>query len=83
MISHLFFADVLILFSVASSQQAGVMENIVSHFCQIFGQKISTAKSRLFVLPDVRSGVSQPLSLTFDIRLTLDLGKYFGSTSSS
>lgn len=46
-LSHLFFADDLLLFGEASPQQARVMEVLLRQFCQVSGQQMNISKSRV------------------------------------
>lgn len=45
LLSHLFFADNLMLISEASMDQATMVSNILEMFCYFSGQKVSEAKS--------------------------------------
>ncbi|PKI46826.1 hypothetical protein CRG98_032764 [Punica granatum] len=47
-ISHLMFADDLLLFSEASMEQVQVIKNVLDAFCAALGQKANSAKSLLF-----------------------------------
>ncbi|KAI5653776.1 hypothetical protein M9H77_30963 [Catharanthus roseus] len=47
-ISHLFFADDLLLYGEASISQAQIMEGVLSVFCSESRQKIYLSKSKLF-----------------------------------
>lgn len=51
-ISHLFFADDLILFAEASKSQIDVIMECLNYFCAISGQVIRPAKEKLFVSPN-------------------------------
>lgn len=48
-ISHLFSVDDLILFRKTSDKQAWVMSDILKDFCRYPGQRVSMAKSKLFL----------------------------------
>lgn len=74
----MFFAEDLILFGEATKKQAQFMEKIMTEFCNIFGQQVNLAKSRLFVSLNVGFNKARVLSNNFDITLTNDLGKYIG-----
>lgn len=50
LVSHLLFADDLILFGEATSRQAKCMEDVMRNFCLLSGQEVSNSKSQLFGL---------------------------------
>ncbi|KAA3486895.1 Retrovirus-related Pol polyprotein LINE-1 [Gossypium australe] len=47
-ISHLFFADDLVIFCKAHCDQACLLKNILDQFCEVSGHKISTRKSNIY-----------------------------------
>lgn len=47
-ISHLFFADDLVLFAEASLEQVEVVNSVLNVFCGILGQKVNANKTRVF-----------------------------------
>lgn len=49
-LSHLFFADDLILFAEASVSQALVIKNCLDHFCNLSGEKVNFSKSSMVFL---------------------------------
>ena len=77
-ISHLFFADDLMLFGRASRDQMEVMMKCIEEFYRASGLKISVAKSRLFVSPNVDNAIARSLSTLSSIPLTNNLGTYLG-----
>lgn len=79
-ISHLFFADNLILFAEASKSQIDVLVimECFNDFCAISGQVISPAKEKLFVSPNFHKLTAREISARCQIPLTADLGKYLG-----
>lgn len=77
-ISHFLFADNIVLFCEASVQQAKLMERLLSKFCSYSGQKISTAKSKLFVSPNTPRHIARSLRRKFRIPLSSNLVKYLG-----
>lgn len=52
-ISHLFFADDLLLFGDASVKQLEVMLGCLNHFCACLGEKMSVEKSRMLLSKNV------------------------------
>ena len=47
-ISHLFFADDLILFAKASEENSESINEVLDYFCAESGQKVSAKKSRIY-----------------------------------
>jgi hypothetical protein len=47
--THLFFADDLILFAKATKKNCLVIIRVLKEFCDASGQKVSLAKSRIFL----------------------------------
>lgn len=74
-ISHLFFADDLILFAEASKSQIDVLMECLNDFCAISGRP---AKEKLFVSPNFHKLTAREISARCQIPLTADLGKYLG-----
>ncbi|BFG41163.1 hypothetical protein CerSpe_274360 [Prunus speciosa] len=77
-ISHLFFADDLILFGKASVNQAIVMKNCLDGFCRLSGQKVSFEKSMIYVSPNTSSELAHSIATICGSPLTTCLGKYLG-----
>ncbi|CAN1177289.1 Putative ribonuclease H protein At1g65750 [Linum perenne] len=77
-LSHLFYADDLILLSEASVAQADVIAQCLDQFCLASGQAVSREKSALFCSKNLDRRVAADISIRFGIPLTQDLGKYLG-----
>lgn len=77
-ISHLMFADDLLLFGVATETQGALMASIMKEFCDVSGQKVSIMKSHLYFSSNTPNTQRQALGLRFGIPITYDLGKYLG-----
>lgn len=77
-ITHLFFADDLLLFGEASTDQMGIMMHCLDTFCEASGQNVSKDKSRILVSNNVHRGEANRIRHLAGIRLTSDLGKYLG-----
>ncbi|KAL6141307.1 hypothetical protein ACLB2K_059597 [Fragaria x ananassa] len=75
-VSHLFFADDLVLFAEASPSQAIVMKRCLDQFCSLSGQAVSFEKSLLFCSPNTCKSLAAAISRTCGSPLTAHLGKY-------
>lgn len=77
-LSHLFFADNVLLFSKATASQANVIEGILSEFAGKSGLKVNVSKSRAFFSAATpRSKIDSIVSIT-GIRHTTSLERYLG-----
>ncbi|VVA23746.1 PREDICTED: ribonuclease H At1g65750, partial [Prunus dulcis] len=77
-ISHLFFADDLVLFGKASIEQAVVMKQCLDDFCSLSGQKVSFEKSMVCVSPNTCPVLAQNIASISGSPLSNNLGKYLG-----
>ncbi|GMI70835.1 hypothetical protein like AT3G24255 [Hibiscus trionum] len=77
-ISHLFFADDMILFSEASASQVAIIEEVLRSFSAASGQKVSIAKTSIFFSKNVEHDLSVAISSRFGFCRVSDLGKYLG-----
>ena len=77
-ISHLFFADDLILFAKVEEHTCEVILEVLSKFCKESGQKVSLEKSRIYFSPDVQEGVKEEICTKLGIQATTNIGKYLG-----
>lgn len=72
-LTHLFFADDLILFGLDSFDTCKTIMEVLNYFCEISGQTVNLNKSKLFVSQNVSR--ARRLSALTGISLTNDLGK--------
>ncbi|KAL7215762.1 hypothetical protein ACSBR1_027827 [Camellia fascicularis] len=77
-LTHLLFADDLMLFGQANIKTCETIREVMDEFCCISGLKINTHKSKLFISPNVDGRRARELSTLCGIPLTHDLGKYLG-----
>lgn len=77
-LTHLFFADDLILFGQATKANCRAMMQVLNEFCDISGQTVNLSKSKLYVSPNIDRNKARRLSIFCGIALTNDLGKYLG-----
>ncbi|XP_028120068.1 uncharacterized protein LOC114317531 [Camellia sinensis] len=78
-LTHLFFADDLILFAEANVSNCHTIMEVLNDFCVMSGQKLSLQKSKIFVSKNVSCSYARSLSFQCGISLTQDLGRYLGS----
>lgn len=81
MISHLFFADDLVLFSEATEEQIHVIRDCLDSFSRASGQKVSFSKSHISFSNNVKEDVACMIASIAGIRYTKDMGKYLGVPS--
>lgn len=77
-LSHMFFADDLIMFTEASEDQLNVVMNVLEDFCVCSGEKVNINKSAIFCSRNVSDTLASRLSEISGFNLTSDLGKYLG-----
>lgn len=77
-VSHIFFADDLLLFCEASVEQARNMAAVLDNFCRVSGQKVSLAKTVFFASKNTPADLKRAISDSLNIKHTSDLGRYLG-----
>lgn len=77
-LSHICFADDLILFAEASVAQVQVIRKVLETFCTASGQKVSLEKSKIFFSNNVSRELGNLISEASGITSTRDLGRYLG-----
>ncbi|CAL8105061.1 unnamed protein product [Prunus armeniaca] len=77
-VSHLFFADDLVLFAEATFNQARVLKNCLEVFCQASSQTVNFDKSAIFCSPNTCKEIAKEISCICGSPLTEDLGRYLG-----
>ena len=77
-ISHLFFADDLMLFATATEENSETIKEVLELFCTESGQKISTCKSRVYFSQNVDDDLKGRICGNLNIQATNNLGKYLG-----
>lgn len=77
-ISHLFFADNLMLFAKTNISGVESIKDVLSKFCKESGQVVSAEKSRIYFSPNVPSNIKEDICNISDISKTSALGKYLG-----
>ena len=77
-ISHLMFADDILLFGEASLSTLSTMKAILRSFFHLSGQKINESKSMLYFSPNTAIDVRDEFEQELNILSTKDLGSYLG-----
>ena len=77
-VSHLFFADDLMLFAKANESGAKTIKEVLTKFCDESGQLVSIDKSRVYFLPNIHEGIKDTICTSLGIQATNCLGKYLG-----
>ncbi|KAF7843744.1 putative ribonuclease H protein At1g65750 family [Senna tora] len=78
-LTHLFFADDLILFSEASLWQAEVIKNCLETFCNSSGQKINKYKTKVYFSRNVNHTRISQICDHLGFSSTIDFRKYLGA----
>ncbi|KAK5794098.1 hypothetical protein PVK06_035300 [Gossypium arboreum] len=77
-LSHLFFADDLVLFCKAELEHARIVKEILTQFCYFSGHKVNNQKSQIYFLAIVDNTVANEIREYLGVIRTDDLGKYLG-----
>ncbi|CAA7024106.1 unnamed protein product [Microthlaspi erraticum] len=77
-LSHICFADDLILFAEVSVAQVRVLRKVLESFCRASGQKVSLEKPKIFFSSNVSRELEKEISDASGIQSSRDLGKYLG-----
>ncbi|MCH87265.1 ribonuclease H, partial [Trifolium medium] len=77
-ISHLMFADDLLLFGEATELQMSCVIRILNLFCRLSGQQVSAEKTSIYFSRNVSRSMHVCLSNMSGFRETSDLGRYLG-----
>ena len=77
-VSHLFFADDLMLFAKANESGAKTIKEVLTKFCDESGQLVSIDKSRVYFLPNIHEGIKDRICTSLGSQATNCLGKYLG-----
>lgn len=77
-LTHLFFADDLVLFGRVDVDTCTTITLVLEEFCGLSGQKINFNKSRFFYSSNVSEDSKMALSNVLNIAPTTNLGFYFG-----
>ncbi|OMP07401.1 reverse transcriptase [Corchorus olitorius] len=77
-VSHIFFADDLVLFSQANTEQVAVVKDSLDIFSRWSGQTVSLVKSKIFITKNTPRRLMNEICEASGIARTDDLGRYLG-----
>nr|KYP64839.1 hypothetical protein KK1_019450 [Cajanus cajan] len=77
-LSHLFFADDVLLFTKAKASHVRAVTEVLHQFCADLGLKVSLVKSKVFASKGVTPRRRNKISNITHIQFTRNLGKYLG-----
>lgn len=77
-ISHLMFADDILLVAEATDQQANHIKQILDVFCSCSGQRVNFNKSKIFYSRNVAPNMASMICSTLGVEETKDLERYLG-----
>ncbi|XP_019200239.1 PREDICTED: uncharacterized protein LOC109193862 [Ipomoea nil] len=80
-LSHMCFADDMVIFSEASLEQVAVIKQCLDRYCEASGQKISLGKSQVFFSRNTGPVLQDTIATELGIPPTADLGRYLGVPS--
>ena len=73
-----FFADDLLLFAKADLKNCCNIRETLDTFCELSGQKVSLAKSKVYFSPNISPECRSEMCEVLGFRSTPNLGKYLG-----
>ncbi|KAK5825104.1 hypothetical protein PVK06_019908 [Gossypium arboreum] len=77
-ISHLFFADDLVIFSKVDMKHSRLIRNILGRFCDFSGHKVNARKTNIFFAKGLDETVVDSISSLFGFQKVQNLGHYLG-----
>ena len=77
-ISHLMFADDIIIFFKVANQNTDKLSQTLQSFCALSGQKINGTKSVMVVSPNCDATIKEDLVRKLKVNIAEKIGKYLG-----
>lgn len=78
-LTHLFFADDLLLLTEASCDQANIINSVLDAFCNSSSAKVNKSKTQVFFSKNVATAEANNISSIFSVSITQNLGRYLGT----
>ncbi|KAF7844993.1 ribonuclease H [Senna tora] len=82
-ITHLMFADDLLLFGEATSEQATYIKDCLDRFCLITGQRINASKSSIYFSKNTKDEVANDILTLKGFKRSQEIGRYLGANITS
>lgn len=79
-VSHLLFAEDMLLFTEATIKQLSIINSCLDRFCEHLGQKVSVAKRKIFFSNNVDNSLTKTISDESGFSRCNNLDKYLGVT---
>ena len=77
-ISHLMFANDIIIFFKVVNQTTDKLSQILQSFCEMSDQKINGTKSVMVVSPNCNEATKEDLAKKLKVNIAVKIGKYLG-----
>ena len=77
-ISHLLFADDIIIFFKVTNRNTNKLSQTLQSFCEMSGQKINGTKSVMVVSPNCDEAIKEDLARKSKVNIAAKIGKYLG-----
>ncbi|GMI64499.1 hypothetical protein HRI_000119200 [Hibiscus trionum] len=77
-LSHLFFADNLVLFGEPTLDQENLVRAILDQFSRFSGHRVNSSKTQIFFYSNVINDLAKSISGALRFQCWLDLGMYLG-----
>ena len=77
-LTHLFFADDLLLFAETSIEQAYVIEAVLDNYCRSSEARVNKLKTKAYFSKNVATREANLIGTTLGVLVTNNLGDYLG-----
>lgn len=77
-LSHLFFADDVLLFIKDKESQVKLLKEVLDNFCKASGLKVNEAKSKILAYSGITNQKKASIANIAGFQFTVDIGRYLG-----